>query len=107
MLFNKNQENPTPLLRPTTDDLSIFVITPEGLYPRRSSVHPTDERLTKDSKLEKIVHAMMNLATGIVKDRRWHFRLYQNAIIGNEFVDWMLSKFPDIESRADAVASIR
>ncbi|CAI2165990.1 19881_t:CDS:2 [Funneliformis geosporum] len=98
------KECQTPQLKPTTDDLSMFVITPEGLYPRRTSVHPTDERLTKDSRLEKIAHAMMNPATGIVKDRRWRFRSYQNAIIGNEFVDWLLNKFPDIETRADAVA---
>ncbi|CAG8501790.1 8084_t:CDS:2 [Funneliformis mosseae] len=102
--IDNKKESQTPHLKPTTDDLSIFVITPEGLYPRRSSVHPTDERLTKDSKLDKIAHAMMNPATGIVKDRRWRFRSYQNAIIGNEFVDWLINKFPDIETRADAVA---
>ncbi|RIA87584.1 hypothetical protein C1645_827583 [Glomus cerebriforme] len=101
---NKKKEYSSPHLKPTTDDLSIFVIAPEGLYPRRSSVHPVDEKLTKDSRLEKIYQAMKNNTTGIIKDRQWHFRPYQNAIIGNEFVDWLIARFHDIETRTDAVA---
>jgi hypothetical protein len=101
---NKKRENASPHLKPTTEDLSIFVITPEGLYPRRSSVHPADEKLTKDTKLDKIYQAMKNNATGIIKDRQWHFRTYQNAIVGNEFVDWLISRFHDIDTRASAVA---
>ncbi|GBB87254.1 hypothetical protein RclHR1_01370013 [Rhizophagus clarus] len=61
--MDRKRENSSPHLRPTTDDLSIFVITPDGLYPRRSSVHPIDEKLTKDTKLDKIYQAMKNNAT--------------------------------------------
>lgn len=99
-----NNRTSSPHLKPTTDDLSIFVITPEGLYPRRSSVHPADEKLTKDTKLDKIYQAMKNNTTGIIKDRQWHFKTYQNAIVGNEFVDWLISRFHDIDTRASAVA---
>ncbi|GBB87252.1 hypothetical protein RclHR1_01370011 [Rhizophagus clarus] len=102
--MDRKRENSSPHLRPTTDDLSIFVITPDGLYPRRSSVHPIDEKLTKDTKLDKIYQAMKNNATGILKDRQWHFKAYQNAIVGNEFVDWLISRFHDIDTRASAVA---
>ncbi|CAG8462546.1 3945_t:CDS:2 [Diversispora eburnea] len=97
-----NRESITPL-KITTLDPSIFVKTPDSSYLRRMSVNPTDHRLTKDSNPVAIIQAMLNPAEGIVKDRHWHSKVYQNAIVGNEFVDWLLKKFSDIESRPDAV----
>ncbi|CAG8507228.1 1648_t:CDS:2 [Cetraspora pellucida] len=98
------KESITPPLQPTTLDPSIFVKFPEDVYPRRPSVIPAEERLNKESKPQAIVSAMMNPTTGIVRDRRWHLRFYQNAIVGNEYVDWLLKKFPDINTREDAVS---
>ncbi|CAG8442780.1 2976_t:CDS:2 [Dentiscutata heterogama] len=98
------KENVTPSLQLTTCDPSIFVKSIEDVYPRRASVNPPEERLSRDSKISTIVSAMMNPTTGIVRDRRWHLRFYQNAIVGNEYVDWLLKKFPDINTREDAVS---
>ncbi|RIB15209.1 hypothetical protein C2G38_2247793 [Gigaspora rosea] len=97
------RENVTPPLQLTTSDPSIYVKSFEDVHPRRSSVNPAEERLSKESKIPTIVSAMMNPTTGIVRDRRWHLRFYQNAIVGNEYVDWLLKKFPDINTREDAV----
>ncbi|CAG8751026.1 3859_t:CDS:1, partial [Racocetra persica] len=98
------KENITSPLQPTTLDPSIFVKFPEDAYSRRPSVIPADERLNRESKTQAIVSAMMNPTSGIVRDRRWHLRFYQNAIVGNEYVDWLLKKFPDINTREDAVS---
>lgn len=99
----KKKENIKSLLKLTTLDPSIFVKMPDDSYLRRPSVNLSDERLTKDSKPAAIIQAMLNPVTGIVKDRPWHSKIYQNAIVGNECVDWLLKKFSDIDNREDAV----
>ncbi|KAI9355945.1 hypothetical protein DFJ73DRAFT_916836, partial [Zopfochytrium polystomum] len=62
-------------------------------------------RITKAMSNSAIAGAMQDPVTGCpIKDRRWHFRLYENVFIGSECVDWMLRSFRDINTRDDAVA---
>ncbi|RHZ88514.1 hypothetical protein Glove_22g115 [Diversispora epigaea] len=102
-ISNREKKEIITPLKITTLDPSIFVKTPDGSYLRRPSINLMDQRLTKDSRPTTIIQAMLNPVEGIAKDRHWHSKVYQNAIVGNEFVDWLLKKFSDIESRDDAV----
>ncbi|KAJ3412424.1 vacuolar membrane-associated protein iml1 [Chytridiales sp. JEL 0842] len=60
--------------------------------------------LSRGSSLHAITQAMQNPRSGCpIKDRRWHFRLYENVFIGGECVEWMLREFEDIDTREDAI----
>jgi hypothetical protein len=61
------------------------------------------ERLTKSSSLESIAQVMQAPSGVSIKDRRWHFRMYERVFIGNECVDWFVREFSDIETRDEAV----
>ncbi|KAJ3213720.1 vacuolar membrane-associated protein iml1 [Dinochytrium kinnereticum] len=64
----------------------------------------TSESLTRSSPLNFISASLQHPITGIlIKDRKWHFILYENVFIGSECVDWIVANFVDIESREDAV----
>ncbi|KAF7723038.1 vacuolar membrane-associated protein iml1 [Apophysomyces ossiformis] len=61
--------------------------------------------LSRDSKSKDIALAMRDVKNGVkIQDRRWHFKIFRNAFIGNEFVDWLISQFDDINTREEAVA---
>ncbi|KAG9288504.1 hypothetical protein G9A89_015710 [Geosiphon pyriformis] len=92
-----------PKLILTTLDPSVYVKTPDAITSRRGSIHHADERLNKDSKLSTIAQALLHPVTGIVRERRWHLRQYENAIVGNELVDWLIKHFSDIDSRESAI----
>ncbi|CAG8452402.1 12536_t:CDS:2 [Ambispora gerdemannii] len=99
----QKKKNIKPKLILTTLDPSVYLRAPDDIPPRRWSTHSNDERLTRESKLTTIAQAMLNPITGVVRERRWHLRLYDNAIVGNEFVDWLIKNFSDIDTREAAV----
>ncbi|KAG0173849.1 vacuolar membrane-associated protein iml1 [Apophysomyces sp. BC1034] len=60
--------------------------------------------LSRDSKSKDIALSMRDVKGGLkMQDRRWHFKVFRNAFIGNEFVDWLISQFDDISTREEAV----
>jgi hypothetical protein len=60
--------------------------------------------LDKSAKLAVIAAEMQHPNHGAkVRDRRWHLRFYEKAFVGNEFVDWLVQRFTDIETREEAV----
>jgi len=69
---------------------------------RRGSVQMA-ERLSKNSSIESIAHAMQHADGVPCRDRRWHFRVYERTFIGSDFVEWMIRSFHDIETREEAV----
>lgn len=42
----------------------------------------------------------------LIKDRRYHLRIYQACFVGHEMVDWLLRK-GEVESRREAVAMMQ
>lgn len=42
----------------------------------------------------------------LIKDRRYHLRVYQECFVGHEMVDWLLKK-GEVESRKEAVAMMQ
>lgn len=38
-----------------------------------------------------------------IKDRKWHFKLYEKVFLGNEFVDWVVHNVNDIDTREEAL----
>ncbi|KAK9764574.1 vacuolar membrane-associated protein iml1 [Basidiobolus ranarum] len=63
-----------------------------------------EKMITKEAKLSTVATAMQNPITGVkLQDRRWHFKLFEGVFVGNEFVDWLIKEFSDLESRDDAL----
>ena len=42
----------------------------------------------------------------IIKNRRYHLRVYENCFVGHDMVDWLLKK-GEVESRKEAVAMMQ
>jgi hypothetical protein len=95
------------------EEWSKGIPIPMNLRQSSSSINDADGdylggskgSLTRNSSFHIITQAMQNPRSGCpIKDRRWHFRLYENVFIGGECVEWMLREFEDIETRDDAIA---
>ncbi|KAJ3078959.1 vacuolar membrane-associated protein iml1, partial [Quaeritorhiza haematococci] len=59
--------------------------------------------LSRSSSFPQIAAAMQSPTGVTIKDRRWHFRLYQRVFLGNECVEWMIRAFHDIDNCDQAV----
>ena len=42
----------------------------------------------------------------LIKDRRYHLKVYEHCFVGNDMVDWLLKK-GEVESRVEAVAMMQ
>ncbi len=42
----------------------------------------------------------------VIKDRRYHLKVYQDCVVGHEMVDWLLGK-GEVETRREAVAMMQ
>ncbi|KAM3588807.1 vacuolar membrane-associated protein iml1 [Umbelopsis sp. WA50703] len=95
-------------LRLTTMDPSAYIMSEAEkalkLNDARGGMSPTTSpSLTKESKSKAIADAMRDPIYGLkIYDRRWHFTVFRNAFVGSEFVDWLITTFPDIDTREDA-----
>ncbi|CAG8563664.1 5287_t:CDS:2 [Paraglomus occultum] len=81
----------------------ITTLTPSE-YVRRpdASITPLDNaggNLTSDSTLATIAQAILDSDPPLAKGRRWRLKFYENAIIGQEAIDWMIANFADINTR--------
>ncbi|KXS12070.1 hypothetical protein M427DRAFT_147259, partial [Gonapodya prolifera JEL478] len=61
------------------------------------------ELLLTSAQWSTIFAAMHSPGAVTFKDRRWHFRFYEQVFIGAEWVDWAVRAFADISTREDAV----
>jgi hypothetical protein len=63
------------------------------------------EPLSKKSSIESIGNAMLcpppfGLA---FQDRHWHFKVYESVVTGEEFINWAIQRFSDVENRESAI----
>lgn len=73
--------------------------------PRRTSFTSLGSQLlTRDAPLYIITAAMLHPVTGIkMRNTRWHVRVFENVFLGNEFAEWLIREFADIDTREEAV----
>lgn len=94
-----------------TTELTQMASTGESVYNSSNSLLSSIGSLgqplglSKESKSKDIALAMRDSKAGVkFMDRRWHFKIFRNAFIGSEFVDWLISQFDDITTREEAAA---
>ncbi|KAK9722915.1 vacuolar membrane-associated protein iml1 [Basidiobolus ranarum] len=115
---NKKQSSNKLDIKFTTYNVSAFVanhsyswgenveISTTSTSSRKGSGYlANSEKMTaKEAKLSTIATSMQNPITGVkLQDRRWHFRLFEGVFIGNEFVDWLIKEFSDLDTREEAL----
>lgn len=62
-----------------------------------------NELLTKGTHISIIAKQLQSTDGVPIHDRTWHFRRYEQVFVGEECVDWLISRFSDIETRESAV----
>lgn len=102
-----------PIVRFLTTDLGpAACVLDEALMNRLDEVHALGP-LRKNMKSEKEI-SQMSLSVIAktmredpvslpIKDYRWHGRVYTDAFIGSDFVNWLVKEFRDVSSRDQAV----
>jgi len=88
---------------PNPLDLKRQIQLSESRHSHRRGSVQMIERLSKNSSIESIAHAMQHADGVPCRDRRWHFRVYERTFIGSDFVEWMIRSFHDIDTREEAV----
>lgn len=89
----------------TTFNVSGFVKN-EAASIRESGDMPVtnSENLTTASSLLTVAVAMQQPNEVTIKERRWHFQLFDQVFVGEELIDWLVRRFSDITTRESAVA---
>jgi hypothetical protein len=64
---------------------------------------PTKEKLSLNSPFSVISQQMQGINGVSIQNRSWHLHRYEHVFVGEECVDWLVNRFPDIESREKAV----
>ncbi|KAJ1927189.1 vacuolar membrane-associated protein iml1 [Tieghemiomyces parasiticus] len=117
----RRQREPASRSALATLDMHITTKRPsayyEDLVAKRSpaaapavTVIPTAEAppagpLTPQVGLAELAAAMLHPTQGLrIAIRRWHWRLYAHAFVGQDLVDWLLACMPELDSRERAVA---
>eukprot|EP00842_Homolaphlyctis_polyrhiza_P005619 jgi/Hompol1/6058/HPOL_000270-RA len=74
-------------------------VMPAMMSPQLSQ---TQDRLSRSSGLLEIAQALQGPNGPSIRDRWWHFTLYERVCIGSDCVDWLMRSFADIYSRDEA-----
>ena len=93
--------NPSEVVAMEFDKLQLPEESGDSTYTELLPDAEIFERETSD--LPKVARAMQAEDGIEIKNRRWHFRLHYNCFRGEEFINWILAKFKDIETRDEAV----
>lgn len=88
-------------------DQSLLPIINYSTRPRRMTNTVRASNLSAilavGEELRQLLHAEN---PPIIKDRRYHLKVYETCFVGHEMVDWLLRK-GEVESRAEAVAMMQ
>ncbi|CAG8578264.1 10125_t:CDS:2 [Paraglomus brasilianum] len=91
-----------PRLEITTLTPSEYVRKADRSIYNRALLDDTGRDLTKDSKLTTIAQAILDSNPPLLISRKWRLKFYESVIIGQEAIDWIISKFADINTRVAA-----
>ncbi|BEJ00902.1 hypothetical protein CcaverHIS631_0507590 [Cutaneotrichosporon cavernicola] len=102
-------EKPTPLrLLATTFDPSTCVLD-EGLLGELDRLTSGKERIETGHTLEGMtlpaLADMMNRPNNglIIRDRYWGFKVHEDSFTGDQFCQWLIASFSDVQTREQAV----
>ncbi|RVX67161.1 hypothetical protein B0A52_08595 [Exophiala mesophila] len=93
--------NPSELVATELDKL---LAAEEAGESQPTRLLPEEEQFERDTfNMTKLAQAIQG-ETGIeIKNRRWHLRLHYSCFQGEDFTNWLVHNFRDIDTREEAV----
>lgn len=108
----RKDPNPLAIEYQTRDPSAIVAAGPEGVIlsetdstlPSTSLFSESETYTTKNVDLQKLAQDLQGDKGVQIIDRRWHWRLHYHSFSGFDFVNWLLDRFRDLETREEAEA---
>jgi DEP domain-containing protein 5 len=85
-------------------EIEKLIATDEGAESKQIQLLPDSELLERStSSVAKIAQVLQSDKGVEIANRRWHLRLHYSCFKGDDFTNWLISSFKDIDSREEAV----
>ncbi|RMZ79129.1 hypothetical protein DV738_g3422, partial [Chaetothyriales sp. CBS 135597] len=109
--FKKKDRNPLRInletLNPSemvATELDKLLAAEEAGDVQMAQLLPEDEQFERESaSLGKLAAAIQGDRGIEIKNRRWHLRLHYSCFVGEEFTNWLVQNFRDIDTREEAI----
>lgn len=85
-------------------EIEKLLATDEAAESKQIQLLPDSELLERaTASLSKIAQVLQGEKGVEIANRRWHLRLHYSCFKGDDFTNWLISSFKDIDSREEAV----
>ena len=99
--INMETLNPSELV---TTELDKLLAAEEAGDVQIAQLLPEEEQFERESApLAKLAAAIQGERGIEIKNRRWHLRLHYSCFVGEEFTNWLVQNFRDIDTRVEAI----
>ncbi|RMZ86990.1 hypothetical protein DV736_g5782, partial [Chaetothyriales sp. CBS 134916] len=99
--INLETLNPSELVATELDKL---LAAEEAGDVQIAQLLPEDEQFERESAaLGKLAAAIQGDRGIEIKNRRWHLRLHYSCFVGDEFTNWLVQNFRDVDTREEAI----
>ncbi|KAF7513011.1 hypothetical protein GJ744_011277 [Endocarpon pusillum] len=86
-------------------EIEKLLVTDDGAESRQVQLLPDSELLERStSSVSRIAQVLQGEKGVDITNRRWHLKLHYSCFKGDDFTNWLISNFKDIDSREEAVA---
>lgn len=85
-------------------EIEKLLATDDGAESKQIQLLPDSELLERSTSSLSRIAQMLQGEKGVeIANRRWHLRLHYSCFKGDDFTNWLISNFKDINSRDEAV----
>ena len=85
-------------------EIEKLLATDEGAESKQIQLLPDSELLERSTTSPSKIAQVLQSEKGVeIANRRWHLRLHHSCFKGDDFTNWLISSFKDIDSREEAV----
>ncbi len=85
-------------------EIEKLLATDEGAESKQIQLLPDSELLERATSSVPKIAQVLQCEKGVeIANRRWHLRLHYSCFKGDDFTNWLISNFKDIDSREEAV----
>ena len=101
LMINMETLNPSELVATELDKL---LAAEEAGDVQTAQLLPEEEQFEREhAGLHKLAAALQGERGIEIKNRRWHLRLHYSCFLGEDFTNWVVQNFRDVETREEAI----
>ena len=109
--FKKKDRNPLMISMETLNpselvatELDKLLAAEEAGDVQTAQLLPEEEQFDRENaSLQKLAAALQGERGIDIKNRRWHLRLHYSCFIGEDFTNWVVQNFRDVETQEEAI----